>query len=254
MDHGPATRIDMTVLVVFAVALATALATGLGVLPVMAMRVDEKRSVVISSALAAGCMLGASAGLFYEGSSRNVVGTLAGAFAGVVFIVGTRLLLHQTPHAHVGNLRGARGLTALMVIGVMTVHSFTEGAAVGVSFAGEESLGIIIAVAIAIHNIPEGVAVSLALVPFGVSARTAAGWSIFSSLPQPLMAVPAYIAVRTFEPLLPAGLGFAGGAMTWMVATQLLPESMVAGSRRIALIALIGSTLVMLAIEFAIGF
>jgi zinc transporter, ZIP family len=239
--------------IVFAVALATALATGLGVLPVVAMKVDEKRSVLISSALAAGCMLGASAGLFYEGFSHGVAGTLGGALAGIAFIAITSLLLGKTREAHIGNIRGARGLAAVLVIAVMTVHSLAEGAALGVSFAGEKSLGIVIAIAIAIHNIPEGVAISLALVPHGASARSAAGWSIFSSLPQPLMAVPAYLAVRTFAPLLGAGLGFAGGAMTWMVVTQLLPDAMGEGSRPAALIALIGSAAAMIAFELAIG-
>lgn len=244
----------MNVMVVASVALATALATGLGALPVMAIKADEKKAIVISSALAAGGMLGASIGLFYEGFSRDLSRTAVGALIGVLFIVLSRLLLGQTQNAHIGNLRGARGLTALLVIGVMTVHSFTEGAALGVSFAGEESLGVVIAIAIALHNIPEGVAISLALVPFGTSLRSAAGWSIFSSLPQPLMAVPAYLAVRMFEPLLAAGLGFAGGAMTWMVMTQLLPDALAGGSRRVALVALCASMAAMVAFEFAIGF
>ena len=215
---------------------------------------DERRAAAISSAVAAGCMLGASFGLFYEGASRSVMGVVAGALVGVAFIVVSRLLLGHTRDAHVGNLRGARGLTALMVIGVMTVHSFTEGAALGVSFAGEGSLGIVIAIAIAIYNIPEGVAISLVLIPYGASIRSAVGWSIFSSLPQPLTAVPAYLAVSTFEPLLPVGLGFAGGAMTWMVITQLLPASLASGSRRVALFALGASMVAMIAFEFAIGF
>lgn len=219
----------------------------------MAVRVNERKSVVLSGALAAGFMLGASAGLVYEGAQRSVVGTLVGAVCGVTFIMLTKTLLRHTRDAHIGKLRGARGMTALLVIGIMTVHSLTEGVALGVSFAGEESLGILIAIAIAIHNVPEGVAVSLALVPFGVSPRAAAGWSIFSSLPQPLMAVPAYLAVRTFEPLLPAGLGFAAGAMTWMVFTQLLPEVFVEGSRRLATVAVVGSAALMIAIELAIG-
>jgi len=243
----------MNALAVFSIALATALATGLGVLPVVAMRVDERNSVAISSALAAGFMIGASAGLFYEGMTRNVTGTILGALVGIGFIVATRTFLGARRDAHVGNLRGARGMSALLVIGIMTVHSFTEGVAIGVSFAGEESLGILIALAIAIHNIPEGVAVSLVLVPFGESPRSAALWSIFSSLPQPLMALPAFLAVRTFEPLLPAGLGFAGGAMLWMVLTQLIPESLAPGSRRLVISALVCSTAAMIAIELAIG-
>ena len=245
----------MNVGVVFIVALATALATGLGVLPVMAVRVNQHKSTVVSGAFAAGFMLGASAGLVYEGSLRNGVGTLLGALLGMTFTWATRTLLGKTRDAHIGNLRGARGMTALLVIGIMTVHSLTEGVALGVSFAGEESLGILIAIAIAIHNVPEGVAVSLALVPFGVSPMKAAGWSIFSSLPQPLMAVPAYLAVQTFEPLLPAGLGFAAGAMTWMVLTQLLPAAMASSeTRRLAIAALIASTAAMIALELAIGF
>lgn len=244
----------MNVVVVFLVALATALATGLGVLPVMSVRANERRTIIISSSLAAGCMLGASVGLFYEGFTRAATGTLVGAITGVGFIVLTKALLGRTREAHIGDLKGARGLTALLVIGAMTVHSFTEGAALGVSFAGEESLGIAIAVAIALHNIPEGVAISLALVPFGTKPRSAAGWSIFSSLPQPLMAVPAYLAVRTFEPLLSAGLGFAGGAMTWMVITQLLPEAMSPGRRPLASIVVFSSTAAMIMFEFAIGF
>jgi zinc transporter, ZIP family len=239
--------------VVLVVALGTALATGLGVLPVMTLRFDEKRSIALSSALAAGFMLGASAGLLFEAIRQSVPRTLLGGLVGVAFIILTRLVLGEERDVHVGSLRGARGFSALMVIAVMTMHSFTEGVALGVSSAGRESLGILIAIAIAIHNIPEGVAISLALVPFGESAWRAAGWSIFSSLPQPLMAVPAFLAVRTFEPLLPAGLGFAAGAMIWMVVTQLLPESLARESRGPALVALVLSTGLMIAIELAIG-
>ena len=67
--------------------------------------------------------------------------------------------------------------------------------------------------AIAVHNIPEGLAISLVLVPRGVGVARAAWWSVFSSLPQPLMAVPAFLFVDASTPILPAGLGFAAGAM-----------------------------------------
>jgi zinc transporter ZupT len=96
---------------------------------------------------------------------------------------------------------------------------------VGVAFGASETLGVFIAIAIAVHNIPEGLAISLVLVPRGVSVWRAAGWSVFSSLPQPLMALPAFLFVETFEPFLPVGLGFAAGAMLWLVVAELLPEA-----------------------------
>jgi zinc transporter, ZIP family len=83
-----------------------------------------------------------------------------------------------------------------------------------------------IVLAIAVHNIPERLAISLVLVPRGVGVGRAALWSVFSSLPQPLMAVPAFLFVAFFEPLLPFGLGFAGGAMIWMVFSELVPDAL----------------------------
>ena len=83
-----------------------------------------------------------------------------------------------------------------------------------------------ITTAIAIHNIPEGLAICLVLIPRATSLAKASLWSIVTSLPQPLMAVPAYVFARMFEPLLPIGLGFAAGAMIWMVFAELIPDAL----------------------------
>ena len=103
---------------------------------------------------------------------------------------------------HLGALRGADALKGVLIVGVMTLHSFAEGVGIGVSYGGGAELGIFITIAIAIHNIPEGLAISLVLVPRGASVRAAAGWSIFSSLPQPLVA-GAGLPVRRAVPAIP---------------------------------------------------
>jgi ZIP family zinc transporter len=68
-------------------------------------------------------------------------------------------------------------------------------------------------------------AISLVLVPRGATVLTAALWSIFSSLPQPIAAVPAFLAVDVFKPFLPVGFGIAAGAMMWMVFAELIPDA-----------------------------
>jgi len=94
-----------------------------------------------------------------------------------------------------------------------------------VSFAGTTELGVFITTAIAIHNIPEGLAICLILIPRGTPVWKGSLWSIFTSLPQPLMAVPAFLFVTAFTPLLPVGLGIAAGAMIWMVFSELIPDA-----------------------------
>lgn len=215
----------MDALFVFAAALATALATGLGALPFLLVRRPERKWLGLANALASGFMIGASVGLVYEGAGYGSGRVISGALAGAVFIALTSRVLGRDRELPLGALQGADGLRALLIVGVMTVHSFSEGVGVGVAFGGDEALGVVIAIAIAVHNIPEGLAISLVLVPRGSSVPKAAAWSVFSSLPQPLMAVPAFVFVETFERFLPVGLGFAAGAMLWLVVRELLPEA-----------------------------
>lgn len=211
---------------VFFYATLTALATGLGAVPLLFFRRVSRRWLGLGYALATGLMLAASFRLLQEGLAYGAPRTIAGLLLGVVLIWYSRRRLGDQGELRVGRLRGANALQALMIVGVMTVHSFAEGVGVGVSFGGGEVFGAFITAAIAVHNIPEGLAISLVLVPKGVSVWRAALWSVFSSLPQPLMAVPAYLFVETFAPALPIGLGFAAGAMIWMVFAELIPDAL----------------------------
>ncbi|MEF8857024.1 MAG: ZIP family metal transporter, partial [Haloplanus sp.] len=129
----------------------------------------------------------------------------------------------------------------------LTVHSFPEGVAVGVAFAdlGLQTatadsvalfgttiplLAVFMTVAISIHNVPEGVAISIPLRTLGISEWKMVWWAVFSSLPQPIGAVIAYLFVRVAREFLPVGFGFAAGAMIYLVVTEFIPEALDIGA------------------------
>ena len=233
-------------------ALLTAVATGLGALPFLFVRAVGERRLGAANALAAGLMLAASAVLLWEGWNADLPMTVLGAVLGAVAVWLSQVLLHRREDVSVGDMQGADARKAILIMGVMTAHSFAEGIGVGVSYGGGNELGLFVTTAIALHNVPEGLAIALVLVPRGVSVWAAAGWAVVSSLPQPIVAVPAFLAVASFAPLLPFGLGFAAGAMVLMAVLELLPEAVeqtgrgsVAGWCGAALVAGIGAQMML---------
>ncbi len=114
----------------------------------------------------------------------------------------------------------------------MAFHSIPEGVAVGVGFGSEghheqlEGLGLYIALAISIHNMPEGLAVALPMRSRGASIGKCFLLAFLTSLPQPIAAVPASLAVWIFEPLMLPFLGFAAGAMMYLVIVELIPDAL----------------------------
>lgn len=202
----------------------TALATGLGALPFAVVRRVGARGIGAANAVASGLMLGASLGLAIEGATIGTPQVIVGGALGLAFVLFAHRLLSNVD-VSISDIRGASARKVALLFIVMTLHSFSEGVAVGVSFGGDQSLAAVITIAIAVHNVPEGLAISAVMRPRGASIAACAGWSILSSVPQPLMAVPAFVFVEVFTPLLPYGLGFAAGAMVFVVFFELLPES-----------------------------
>ena len=238
---------------VFILALLTAVATGIGALPFLFVKDLTRRWLGISNALASGLMLAASFGLIYEGVAYGLWRALLGVVLGLGFIVLTRTLIQREEHPVVfAQMGGLDASKALLIVGVMTLHSFTEGVGIGVSFGGGEAFGLFISLALAVHNVPEGLAISLVLVPRGVGVGRAALWSVFSSVPQPLMAVPAFLFVEAFQPFLPVGLGFAGGAMVWMVFSELVPDALEETSGNLVAVVVTLSVAAMVAFQFLI--
>lgn len=212
--------------IVLIAAIITALFTGLGALPLYFIKKADGRAMAIGNAIATGLMLAASFALVVEGTDINVMLTIGGLLLGLLAIMASERILGGDNELDIADLQGASAAKALMILGIMTAHSFAEGIGVGVAFAGERGLGDYITAAIALHNVPEGLAIALVLVPMGTPIWKAALWAIFTSLPQPIMAGPAFMFVESFAPFLPVGLGLAAGAMIWMVVSEILPDAL----------------------------
>ena len=151
-----------------------------------------------------------------------------GFVLGILFILLTKYLLSDhEEELNVCSLTGSDAQKVLMIMFVMTLHSISEGIGIGVSFGGSHgaSLGKFISISLALHNIPEGLAIALVLTSRGVSTLRTFLLCIFSSIPQPIMAIPAYYFVENFLPILPVGLGFASGAMLYVAFFELIPEA-----------------------------
>ena len=216
----------------------SALATGLGAIPVHFMQDGSKRVRAFASAGAAGMMLSASVfSLAQEGIALKnripwapyivILGLLLGAgFFWLTEKIVSKYKIKNNPFTKGFSKR------SFLIFVAMFVHSIPEGIAIGVGFAtGNFQFGIIMAMAISVHNIPEGIAVSLPLKAEGSSTWKCAFLSILTSLPQPLMAPPSALLTWLFEPLLPIGLGFAGGAMIYVVFIELIPEALEEGGK-----------------------
>ncbi|WP_227353669.1 ZIP family metal transporter [Haladaptatus salinisoli] len=231
---------------VFFAGLVTALATGVGALPFFLVDDVSDRWNVALWGLASGIMVSASVfGLIFEGLSSANGGSLTGVVVGLVVGVALVVASHRIiSGAEVSPKRyeEADVRKLVLILGILTVHSFPEGVAIGVSFAdlGFEGapriagfavplLAVFMTVAISIHNVPEGVAISIPLHSMGVGKWRMVWWSVFSSLPQPIGAVIAYYFVRTARELLPMGFGFAAGAMIYLVASEFIPEALEVG-------------------------
>lgn len=227
-------------MLVFVAGLITALATGIGALPFfLADEISDRWNVALWG-LASGIMLAASVfGLIFEGLQEGTILDIVPGFViGILLVIISHRLISDA-EIDPGEYTEANFKKLLLILGILTVHSFPEGVAIGVSFAdlnlgtGPQILGftvpllaVFMTIAISIHNIPEGVAISIPLRSMGISEWQMVGWAVFSSLPQPVGAVIAFYFVRIARAFLPAGFGFAAGAMIYLVLSEFIPEAL----------------------------
>jgi zinc transporter, ZIP family len=212
---------------------ATALATGLGAVPVFLLGARAERLRPFLWGTAVGLMGVASIiGLLLpaldEGDEPPVV---AGLGTGVLFLLASRRLL-QGRDVHVGKLRGAGVRRSLLVFGVLLVHSLPEGFAIGTAFASDtQGLALFVVLAIGLQNVPEGTSVAIPMQSAGFGRGQQFWAAVLTSAPQPVGAVVAYLAVEQIDGLLAFSFAFAAGAMLSLVAIELAPQAFARGGR-----------------------
>lgn len=237
-------------LVLLLAATGTALATGLGAIPVFVL---GQRVVAVRPGLwglAAGVMTVASViGLLKPALDEGSVLAVAGGLvAGVLFLIVTRRFL-ATSDVHVGALRGADVRVAVLVFGVLFVHSLPEGLAIGTAYASNTAgLGAFVILAIAIQNVPEGTSVAIPMEASGFSASQQFWAAVGTSVPQPIAAPIAYYAVEEVKALLPVSFAFAAGAMLALVVVELAPAALRGEGRGLGVAGLVFGAAVMWAL------
>jgi zinc transporter, ZIP family len=242
------------VLILLLAASATALATGLGAIPVFFVGGRASAWEPALWGLAAGVMTVASiVGLLLpaldDGSSTAVASGLA---AGVAFLAIARIALGRSD-VHVGELRGAGVRTSVLVFSVLFVHSLPEGFAIGTAYASDiAGLSLFVILAIGLQNIPEGTSVAIPMAEAGFSRRQQFWAAVLTSALQPVGALAAFLMVETIHGLLPVSFAFAAGAMLALVATDLLPRTFRSRSWRGPLGVLAGAA-IMLALSAVLG-
>ncbi len=235
-------------------ATGTALATGLGAIPVFLLgtRAAEIRPALLG--FAAGAMGVASiAGLILPGLDEGSVAEVAlGVAAGVGFLLGARAVFgHRAAARETQRQRSIQ--TSLLVFTVLLVHSLPEGFAIGTAYAADTGgLALFVIVAIAVQNIPEGTSVAIPMAAAGYSAWRQFWAAVLTSAPQPVGAVIAYLLVEEISSLLPISFGFAGGAMLALVFVELVPQAVTQSVRQTLVGAGLGAAL-MLALSALLG-
>ncbi len=152
----------------------------------------------------------------------------------------------QLHHHMLGYDRKLVNTGMLLAVGI-TLHNLPEGIAVGAGYMHNPTFGLFIAVAIMLHNIPEGIATALPLCKGGVCRSDAFRVAFLSGLAEPVGALLAGLFLVNFQELVPAALAFAGGVMVFITLDELIPTAREYGHEHYTAIGIIlGSVFVFL--------
>ena len=225
-------------------------------------QVSHRFSDIVLS-FAAGVMLAAAVlGLILPsveyGGKYGLIITVIGIFAGAVCL---SLIDKLVPHLH--KLVGADESEAhhnadlskiLLFVTAIAIHNLPEGIAAGVGFgAGDVTGALVIAGGIALQNIPEGMVIIAPMLASGISARRTFVCAALTGVVEVIGTLIGYFAVSLATAILPFALSFAGGTMLYVISDEMIPETHVHGNQRGATYALLAGFCLMLAVDVLLG-
>ena len=223
--------------------------------------ISHKFSDIVLS-FAAGVMFAAAVlGLIIPsleyGGKYGILITVAGIFAGAVCL---NLIDKLVPHLHkiVGvepeSHHNANLSKVLLFVLAIAIHNLPEGIAAGVGFgSGDTTQALIIAGGIALQNIPEGMVIIAPMLAAGISPRKTFILAMITGFVEVIGTLIGYFAVSISTAILPFALAFAGGTMLYVISDEMIPETHAHGSERGATYALLVGFCVMLVTDVIFG-
>ena len=237
-------------------------ATVIGALIGFAFKKLSHRFSDIVLSFAAGVMLSAAIlGLILPsieyGGKYGLLFTIPGVFAGALCL---NLIDKLVPHLHkmigpdIEAHNNANLSKVLLFVTAIAIHNLPEGIAAGVGFgSGNTSQALLIAGGIALQNIPEGMVIIAPMLAAGVTPRRTFICAMLTGLVEVVGTLIGYLAVSVASAILPFALAFAGGTMLYVVSDEMIPETHAHGSERGATYALLIGFCVMLISDVLLG-
>ncbi|MEF2919084.1 MAG: ZIP family metal transporter [Acutalibacteraceae bacterium] len=222
---------------------------------------SHKFSDIVLS-FAAGVMLSASVlGLILpsveQGGKFALPITIAGIFAGAIclnFIDKLVPHLHRLVGTDIESHKDTNLSKILLFVTAIAIHNLPEGIAAGVGFGSENvSQALIIAGGIALQNIPEGMVIIAPMLSAGVTPKKTFICALITGLVEVVGTLLGYFAVSLASAILPFALAFAGGTMLYVISDEMIPETHAHGNERGATYALLVGFCVMLVTDVLLG-
>ena len=223
--------------------------------------ISHKFSDIIIS-FAAGVMLAAAVlGLILPsleyGGKYGIITTVLGIFVGAVCM---KLIDKLVPHLHKmaesdiePHARNKSLDKVLLFVLAIAIHNFPEGIAAGVGFgAGNDAEAIVIAIGIALQNIPEGMVIIAPMLAVGITPKKTFFYAALTGLVEVVGTMIGYFAVSVSAVILPFALSFAGGTMLYVISDEMIPETHAHGSESGATFSLLLGISLMLLMDFVL--